>query len=66
MDNKQQVIGVLKKTLWANISAKDPDSGSCSKNLIVNRDHFSMDDPVKYFCFSGSFERKFLEQSTAY
>ena len=46
---------------WANISANDPDTGSDSKNLILNRDHFWLDDPVKYFCFSGSFERIFLD-----
>ena len=42
----------------------DPDSESIFLNL--NRDHFWLDDPVKDLCFSGSFERKFLEQPTAY
>ena len=47
---------------WPNISADDPDPGSGSKNLNLNRDHFWLDDPVEDLCFSGKFERKFLEQ----
>ena len=33
---KQTVFGLD----WPNISANDPDPGSGSKNLILNRDHF--------------------------
>ena len=56
------------ETLWPNISANEPDPvpGSGSKKLILNRDHFELDDPVKNLCFSRSFERKFMEQPTAY
>ena len=36
------------------------------KSLNLNRDHFWLDDPFKDLCFSGSFERNFLEQPTAY
>ena len=50
-------------SLWPNISANDPDPGLGSKKLILNRDHFCLDDPIKVFCFSGSFQRKFLEQT---
>ena len=32
----------------------------------LKRDHFWLLDPVKGSCFLGSFERKFLEQPTAY
>ena len=63
-----KIISLNEIRHWPNISANDPDPdpGSGSKKLILNRDHFLVDDPVKYFCFLGSFERKFLKQSTAY
>ena len=44
-------------TKWPNISENDPDHGSGSKSLILKRDHFWLDDPVKVFCFSGRQER---------
>ena len=51
---------------WPNISVNDPDPGSGSKNLILNRDYFDWMTLLRIFFFSGSFERKFLGQSTAY
>ena len=51
---------------WPNISTSDPDPSSGSKKLSLKKDHFLLNDPVKGSLFSGSFERKFLEQLTAY
>ena len=60
------LIWKKKLIIGAIFLQNDSDPGSGSKFFIQNRDHFWLDDHVKDFCSSGSFERKFLKQQRAY
>ena len=67
------ILFILEKYFWKNLEDNSsifmqtiPILVQVQKILILNRDHFWLDDHVKDFYFSRWFERKFFGQSTAY